>query len=436
MNTTYGIRLEDKNEWERRTPLVPEDVRDLAENHGLTCQVQASPLRVFEENEYIQNKAQILDDLSGCPVVFGVKEFPFDFLRHGKTYVFFSHTIKGQAYNMPLLKKIMEQGCTLIDYERMIDQNGARVTSFSRFAGIAGMIDSLWALGQRLETEGLRSPFGQIKRALEYSSLQEAKDAVIHAGEVIKQRGLPSNVSPLVCGFAGYGKVSGGAQEIYDLLPVEEVGAADLETFIQDGNFSHRAVYKTVFKEVDMVRPRSSEAAFELNDYYRHPEKYESQFSRYLPHLTMLINGVYWDQPYPHLVEKKALHHLFAQEGMPRLRVIGDVSCDIEGAVECTVRSTDPGNPVYVYDPEEGSTADGVSGRGVVIMAVDNLPCELPRESSSAFSNDLKDLVPEIVKADYSVEFARLALSDAIKKAVIVHQGKLTPDYRYLEQSL
>ena len=191
-----------------------------------------------------------------------------------------------------------------------------------------------------------------------------------------------------------------------------------------------------VFKEEHLVEPISSQDRFELQDYYDHPQKYRSRFSSYVPYLTVLVNGIYWEAKYPRLLTKDYLRVLFTGPERPRLRVIGDISCDVEGAVECTVKCTEPGDPVYVYNPLSGEITDGYSGDGVVVLAVDILPSELPREASIDFSAVLKEFVPAIAQADFSVPFEELALPPEIRRAVIAYRGELTPDYRYLEQYL
>jgi alpha-aminoadipic semialdehyde synthase len=248
---------------------------------------------------------------------------------------------------------------------------------------------------------------------------------------------LPESLTPLICGFAGYGNVSRGAQEIYDLLPTRELAPTELADLLAapEARDPHHA-FKVVFKEQDMVEPTTPDATFQLQDYYDHPEGYRSQFERYLPHLTLLINGIYWTDRYPRLVTRRHLKTLFSGEKRPRLRVIGDISCDVEGAIECNLRTTTPGSPIYVYNPLTGQTQDGYTGQGVVVLAVDNLPCELPRDSSTHFSTTLMPFVPEIAQADYSVPFAQCNLSAALKQAVIAWHGQLTPDYRYIEAYL
>jgi len=154
MKYKIGIRREDKNRWERRVPLIPKHVKELIESHGIDVTLQPSSIRIFSDEEYLQAGAKIQEDLSACHIIFAVKEIPADFFQPGKTYVFFSHTIKGQKKNMPMLKRMMELGCNLIDYEKVIDEKGRRLIFFGRHAGLAGMIDTLWALERRLTWEG------------------------------------------------------------------------------------------------------------------------------------------------------------------------------------------------------------------------------------------------------------------------------------------
>jgi len=435
MNARIGIRLEDKNEWERRTPLIPAHVRELEKEHDIKVCIQSSPIRAFNQQEYQQAGAQVVQHLADCPTVLAIKEIPQELLEPGKTYAFFSHTIKGQEHNMPMLKRLMELGCQLIDYEKIVDQNGRRLVFFGNYAGLAGMIDTLWALGQRLAWEKVETPFSQIRQTHQYSTLAEAKAEIRKVGQQISQQGLPPVLTPLICGFAGYGNVSRGAQEIFDLLPIHEIDPTEL-TNSDAYSYSSHHVYKVVFKEQDMVEPVAAEVSFQLQDYYDHPEKYRSRFETYVPHLSVLVNGIYWSPRYPRLVTRRFLKALFGQSTPPRLRIIGDISCDVEGAIECNLRATSPSAPIYVYDPLTEQVRDGHQGRGVVVLAVDNLPCELPRESSTHFSTTLLPFIPEIAMADYGVPFDQCALSSTVKHAVILWHGKLTPKYQYLEQFL
>ena len=433
MVACVGIRSEDKNQWERRTPLIPDHVKVLHDQYGIDVVLQPSPIRAFDAAAYAAVGERFQNDLSSCPVIFAIKEIPRDLIRPGITYLFFSHTIKGQAHNMPMLRRLLKLRCNLIDYEKIVDKNGRRLVFFGNYAGMAGMIDTMWALGQRLAWEGLPSPFADVRQTIHYANLAVAQDAIRDVGRRIADKGLPASLNPLVCGFAGYGNVSCGAQSIYDLLPVCEIAPSELANHHDP---DPHCVYKVVFREADTVAPVAAGADFALQDYYDNPETYRSQFAQYLPYLTVLINGIYWTDRYPCLITKDDLKDLFARDSAPRLRVIGDVSCDVDGEIECNVRATNPGNPIYVYDPVTGQTRDGCQGRGIVVMAVDNLPGEMPCESSTAFSTALLPFVPEIARADYAVPFEQCVLSSAIKDAVITWHGALTPKYAYIEKFL
>jgi len=416
--------------------LTPEDVKEFRENHSIEVCLQPSKIRIFSDEEYIQVGAKIQEDLSPCPVVFAVKEMPLGFFQPHKTYVFFSHVIKGQKFNMPMLKRMLELKCQLIDYEKVVDEKGRRLIFFGKHAGMAGMIDTLWALGQRLSWEGISNPFHRVKNAYKYKNLAEAKEGISEVGKKIKTEGLDKSLVPLICGVTGYGHVSHGVQEILDLLPIKEISPDEIFSLVRSSNYSKNHIYKVVFKEEHTVEPISPEDHFELQDYYDHPEKYRSKFETYIPHLTLFVNCIYWDKRYPKLVTKKYLKQLFSNKEKPNLRVIGDISCDIEGSVECNLKWTQPDNPVYVYNPFEDKTTDGYEETGPVVLAVDNLPCEISKEASIYFSQVLKPFIPEIVKADFSVGFDRCILPSPIKNAVIAYHGELTPNYRYLQNYL
>ncbi|MGH7488861.1 MAG: hypothetical protein ACREMY_25150, partial [bacterium] len=247
------------------------------------------------------------------------------------------------------------------------------------------------------------------------------------AGRRMAAEGLPSELQPLVIGFSGYGNVSKGAQEIFDLVPHETIPAADLARWSQTGAASNRVLYKVVFYEKDMAHP--STGSFDLQQYYREPERYVSRFEEYLPYLTVLVNCIYWDARYPRLVTKSWARRAWTSGARPKLRVIGDISCDIEGSVECTVHATEPGDPIYTYLASDGRTVSGWEGDGPVIMAVDTLPSELPREASVSFGDMLAPFVPAIAGCDFGKRYEDLDLPHAIKRAIIVHRGEFTPDY-------
>jgi saccharopine dehydrogenase (NAD+, L-lysine-forming) len=436
MTASIGVRREDKSEWERRVPVTPQDAVELERESGVQVIVQPSSLRAFSDEEFAQAGVTVQEDLSPCPVIVGIKEMPEYVFERGKAYVFFAHVIKGQPYNMPMLQQMLKLGCTLIDYERVVDEKNRRLIFFGWHAGVAGLIDTLWALGQRLLWEGVPNPFAGLRQTHTYHDLAEAKTALQGVRAQIEVEGLPAEVTPLIVGVAGYGNVSRGVQEMLDLLPVIEIEPQQVASIAESDNCSPQHIYKTVFKEWHIVKPATRGASFELQDYYDHPEKYRGIFEQYLPHLSVLVNAIYWTADYPRLVSKAALKDLFGREAQPRLRVIGDISCDVEGAIECTVKSTEPGDPVFVYEPFTQSAVDGYKDPGVVVMAVDILPSELPREASSDFSRILKPFLPAIARCDFAVPFQDCSLPPEIKRAVIAYQGQLTPNYQYIQEYL
>jgi alpha-aminoadipic semialdehyde synthase len=190
-----------------------------------------------------------------------------------------------------------------------------------------------------------------------------------------------------------------------------------------------------VFEEKHLSKPIEEGKPFDLEEYYQHPERFEDQFEQYIPHLSVLMNCMYWDDRYPRIVTKDYLEKLYTQ-GKPKLTVIGDVTCDPDGSIECTHKGTEIEDPVFVYNPFTREPTMGFKGEGILVMAVDILPSELPREASQTFSDALLEFIPAIADADFSEDLDKLDLPPPIKKALILHRGELTPDYKYLQQYL
>ncbi len=424
-----GIRREDKNIWERRTPLTPEQVKKLQVEQGVRFVVQSSPIRAFPDSDFLSAGAEVREDINDCPVILGIKEIPAGVFQPERTYVFFAHVIKGQPHNMGMLKRMMELRCSLIDYERITDEGGRRLIFFGRFAGIAGMIDTLAGLRQRLRVLGWDTPFAEVKLAHEYGRVEVARTAIARIGEKVRTSGLPGELTPLIIGVTGYGNVARGAGEIIQALNAVEVKPGDLPQVIKEGKKDR--IYSVVFKEEDTVEPKDPGHRFDLQEYFTHPELYQSKFERYLPFLSVLVNCIYWDSRYPRLVTKSYLKNAFSRNP-PKLIIIGDISCDIEGSIEATVKATNPGAPFFVYDPLTEQAIDGIQGRGVVIMAVDNLPCELAKDSSEEFGRALMPFIPVFARTDFQRHIDDLELPGPLRRALILHQGKLTPEYEYI----
>jgi len=420
-----GIRREDKNRWEARIPLIPDDIARLR-SEGFDIRVQSSGRRAFGDAELAQLGVPVTAELDDCDVVLGVKEMPPETFRRRTTYVFFSHVIKGQPYNMPMLRRLMEQECTLIDYERIVDDEGRRKVAFGFHAGLAGAIDTLWALGQRWAQLGVQTPLERLQPAHAYGSLHAAKTAISAVAQACREDPQFETQAPIILGVTGYGRVAQGVHEILDVLepvevPPEELGSVDC---------SRSQFVRVRFEERHFAEPLDH-SPFDRERYYAEPEAFRGIFgSRYLPHLTGLFNAIYWEPRYPRLVREADLRALYAVEHRPRLRVIGDISCDIEGSIEVTKKATDPSEPVFVWDVDRRAALDGFEGRGPVIMAVDILPTELPREASEAFSSALAPLLPALATHDFDGGVD--GLPSELRRAVILDRGRLTADYDYL----
>jgi len=428
-----GLRKEEKP-FETRVPLVPDHVSLLHNTHSIDFMLEPSDQRAFSEDEYNLDRANVIPlKGSGVPVVLGIKEIPIDIFEADTVYIFFSHTIKGQTSNMPMLKKILDIGATLIDYERVVDDNGRRLIFFGNWAGMAGISDTFRILGKRLEILGISpNPFAGMKPTLELRELEELREEFRLLGNRIKEQGLPHELIPFVIGFAGYGNVSKGAQEIFDILPHKSITPEELSELSPE---SH-SLYKCVFKEEHMVEPKDSSNSFDLQDYYKYGNsKYVGVFHKHIPYVTVLMNCIYWSNKYPRLLTVDFIRSHWNKDDR-RLQVIGDISCDIKGAIEFTVRCTSPDKPAFTYIINENRAEVGVKGEGPVVVAVDNLPCELPRESSTSFSETILNFIPALAKADFTVPFSDLDLPRELKDAVIVYRGELTEKYQYLEQYL
>jgi len=432
MRNRIGIRLEDKNDWERRVALTPFDVKSLVAR-GVGIEVERFERRTYSDSEFESAGASLTGDVRGCEIVLGIKEMPVDYFRTAGTYMFFSHTIKGQPHNMDMLAALVERRCTLLDYEVVTDENNRRLIFFGKYAGLAGMIDTIWATGQRLLAMGCETPLAELKPAHEYDNLEDCKAAISEIGERISSDGLPRELAPMVFGITGYGNVSQGAQEILDLLPHTEVAPEDLASFVDSNRSLRDRVAKVVYHEKHLVERVDTSTGFDLQEYYDHPELYRSAFEPHLGLLSVLVNGIYWDEKYPILAGVEQLRRLFEGQSLPRLISVGDITCDVDGSLACTMRDTEPGDPVYIYDPVTRETPSGFEGNGLAVMAVGNLPCELPRESSIMFSKALAPFIPALGNVDLDATFEEADLPEPIRRSVVLWRGEFTPNFRYMK---
>jgi len=428
---TLGIIKETKNKWERRVPLNPQAVQELIQK-GFEVVVQPSKIRIYKDEEYLSVGAKLSFDLSNSDLIIGVKEIPLDDLIPEKAYLFFSHTIKGQKYNMPMLQRILDRKITLLDYEKIEDGNNNRLVFFGNYAGYAGMVDTLHGLGQRLKQQyKVSTPFLKIKPSYQYLSVQDAIEHLKVIGKEIEEKGLPEKIIPFNIFLFGYGHVSEGCQKILSALPIQKISPVDLEELSHI--YENNKIYLSIFEEKHMVECKDG-TEFDLQDYYQNNSKYQSKLKQVLPFCSIYVNAIYWTSECPVFLPNSYLKEI--QNNNPKLIIVGDISCDIEGSVQATKKITWPDNPVFIYDALKDQISDGYNGKGFAIMAVDNLPCEFSKEASDCFSKSLMPFLEKMLQNDYSKLIADSDLPEEIKSACIAHQGKLERDYQYLEKFL
>lgn len=443
-----GIRREDeKKKFERRAPLIPTHIKEILRQYpSASFTVEPSQghtyERAFSDDEFVEAGA-VVGSITDAEVIVGIKEVPLHDILPNRVYLQFSHTYKGQSHNMPMLRKFMNLDCTIIDYELIVDDvdddqyeidQHQRHVYFGHYAGYAGAVDSLYALGQRLLYEGIDSPFAAVKHAVDYHAQPEeafgdyaaAMQAMGELAERIRTDGLPEAITPLIIGVTGGGNAAGAVMHVFQHLPHIILKPGQLTDFHPPAEEARHHVYLVQFRREDRVQPL---------------------FERYVRHLTILMNCIKWKTHHERLISRVFLKALFTQP-QPRLRVIGDISCDPGGSVEIC-HATYPDNPIYIYEPHRDDLSQpwsherfyatshfGVDGHGVAVMAVANLPTEFPRDASVAFSHMLKKFVPELLTTDFSQPFEKLNLSRQLKRAVITHQGKLAPNFQHLSEKV
>lgn len=329
----------------------------------------------------------------------GVKEVTLNQLIPDKSYIFFSHTHKGQSRNIPLLRKICDSKITLHDYE-LITKGGKRLVAFGRFAGYSGMINALNGLGNILLTRGIRSPFIHVPLTRHFRNLNQIKDEMISLGQDIKTKGLSKDVNPIVFTFTGNGNVSKGAQEIFRLLPHEWIEAKDLKSKMTE--LKNDRIYGCLVEAKDYISHKDS-IDFNYEEYLNTPERFESHFHEAIaPYSTVIINGIYWEEKYPRLLTREQFKQLKSEKEC-KLLSIADISCDIDGSIEFMNKASTIDEPFYYYNilneyksESEFLLKNDTSG-SAQIMSIDNLPTELPEDSSKHFGDQLKPLIGSLV---------------------------------------
>lgn len=404
---TIAIRREDASLWERRAPLAPHHVRALTKN-GVKVYVQPSNRRAYPIQAYVNAGAEVHEDISDVPVIIGVKQVPIDQLHPNKTYAFFSHTIKAQETNMPMLDAILERNIRLIDYERMCDESGARVVAFGKYAGKAGMINILHGLGLRLLALGHHTPFMHIGPAHNYRNSGMAKQAVRDAGYEIALGMMPRSIGPLTFVFTGSGNVSQGAQDVFEDLPCEWVDPKDLPEVAEQGSISK--VYGAVVSRDDHYR-RIEDDHFDPEECDQFPERYYSTFSKDIaPYASVIVNGIYWAVNSPKLLTIPDAKRLLQPTSTPwlpssvgspslphRLLAICDISADPGGSIEFMNECTTIDAPFCLYDADQHKNSESFAGPGVLVCSIDNMPTQLPLEATDYFGKLLMPYIYDIV---------------------------------------
>lgn len=391
-----GIVRESKFPPDARVPLTPAQIKILNEKYSnAEIVVQPSIGRSFADYEFETQQIKMVDDLKDRDIILGVKEVPYDLLLEGKTYLFFSHTIKKQPHNKKLLQTLLRKKITMIDYECLRNDKGERVIAFGRWAGIIGAHNGIWTYGQRIGEKHLK----------------RAKDCRDYLELIHQYKGLKiPNIKIVV---TGTGRVAKGAVEFLRKIKVREV---EKETFLND-NFNE-AVFCVL--ESNDLYDRKTDGGFDRNEFHSTPELYSSVFKKYAGVCDLLINCIFWNPKAPPLFIKDDM-----DDKNWNTKVIADVSCDIDGGVPATIRSTTINEPVFGYDVRTDSEIAPYIPESIDIMAIDNLPNELPRSASEEFGNLLINFVwDELLNPQ----------SKMIYDATICKDGKLNEPFLYLEE--
>lgn len=428
LREALGILRETKNRFERRVPLIPSElVALLAE--GIEVRVERSSNRAFADSEFEAIGCTMVDDATDSRFIMGVKEVKTSQVKPGQTVMCFSHTIKGQSHNMPLLQHFIDVGASLVDYEAIVDDQGVRQVAFGRYAGLAGAHETLWTLGHRMRELGHDSALSSLKHAVEYTDLRTMADETWQAVAALLREG-PEALSPCVIAVSGEGRVSRGALEYLEMVgaipcTIDEAVKLPVES---PGDRTLRALHLMDSE----VYERANRRIFDFRDYVANPQLYVSRLSMYLPYCVAYINGSYWDERFPRVLDASTLSRMYANKTLPP--VIGDVACDIDGGVEWTVMATQNDEPTFIYNPATKRAEVGVKGEGVAIMSVDNLPTALPRDASVDFSAALIKVVRPFFKTDLKTDLE--SLTPAQQNAVVVAAGQLGPSHKGLQRFL
>ena len=389
-----GLIREGKIPADNRVALTPSQCRWLLRNIDCRIVVQPSEKRCYTDNEYQQSGVTLQEDLRDCNLLLGIKEVPVNMLIPGKTYMFFSHTKKKQPGNQKLMQAMVDQNITLIDYECLEHEDGQRIIGFGFFAGVVGAHNGMMAYGERTKQFKL----GRVYKHKDYREL-------IHTYFGLK---LPN----IKIAVTGSGRVAHGILEVMNLMDVQEVE--------QDEYLSRDFAYPVyVHLKGSLLYRHKEKKTYSRDDFHAHAGEYECLFLPFARETDILMNGVYWDVHVPRLFEMDDL-----KRSDFRIQTIADITDDNHGSIPCNMGDGTMDDPVYGVDRLTGKKTPPYLDSSIDLMAVGNLPNELPRDASRFFGEQLiKHVLSDLVTGG----------SEIIERATILKQGQLTPHFEYLE---
>ncbi len=389
-----GIIKEYKNPPDKRVVFSPEKCVEVVKKYPeVKFLIERSDIRCFSDDEYESIGLEIVDDLSECDILIGVKEVPIEKLIVNKKYFFFSHTIKKQPYNKKLLQEILKKNIELYDHETIVDKSNNRLIGFGYYAGVIGAYNGFRAYG-------LKKKLFKIPKAI------ELKDRV-EFNQTLKQIKIP-NIKILL---SGKGRVGSGTKEVLDFLKIKQVSPND---------FVDKEFDEAVYTNIDVLDYNySNSIENSISNFYNFPEKFESTFSKFSSVADIYFAGHYHNPKAPKLITNQDM-----KENSFNIDVIADISCDIDGPIASTIRPSTIDNPIYGFHKSNSIECDFLDPDAIAVMAVDNLPCELPRDSSEMFGDMfLKYVIPSFFNHDKE---------DILKNSKMTSNGKLTPRFKYL----
>jgi alanine dehydrogenase len=392
----FGIIKERKNPPDRRVVFSPNELAKLKQTyHDAVVEVESSDIRIFSDVQYKSMGITVTDDVSGSDVLFGVKEVPVENLIPNKAYFFFSHTIKKQPYNQKLLKAILEKNIDLYDHETIVDDQNRRLIGFGKYAGMVGVYNGIRAFGIKFELFKLPK-----------AETLAGKDALIMH---LKHLNLPA----LKFVLTGTGKVGSGAKEILDAIKVKEITIE---------NYLTKNYAQPVYVQLDVLEynKRIDGEVIDFRDFVAHPDEYVSDFEKFTKVTDIYFAGHFYATGAPMILSREMLNASDC-----KLKVVADISCDVKGPIACTLRSSTIEEPIYGYFPLEDREVEVFHPAAVVVMAVDNLPCEIPKDASEGFGEQfMEHVIPAFFNGDKD---------GILQRAKITENGKLTERFAYLQ---